>query len=60
MLFTCSHDNKLIGELHIVISLEDHGRVQSHDPTVASHDPIVTSHDPTVTSHDPVIAQPGQ
>jgi len=53
MLFTCSHDNKLIGEIHIVISLEDHGRVQSHDP-------IVVSHDPTVTSHDPVTTQPGQ
>lgn len=50
----CSHDNKVIGEIHVIISLEDHGCVQSCDPPVSSCDPTVTSHDPIVTC-DPVV-----
>ena len=56
MLSFCSHDNKLIGELHVVISLEDHGCVQSScDPTIRSCDPTIKSCDPTVRSCDRAI-----
>ena len=41
----CSHDNKLIGELHVIISLEDHGHVQLPDHTIRSCDPTMKSHD---------------
>ena len=48
----CSHDSKLIGELHVIISLEDHGCVQLPDQTIRSCDPALKSCDSAVKSCD--------
>ena len=48
----CSHDNKLIGELHVIISLEDHGCVQLSDHTC---DHAVKSCDHVMKSCDHVV-----
>ena len=49
---TCSHDNKVIGELHVIMSLEDHGHAQLSDYPVKSCDPVMKPCDPTVKSCD--------